>query len=131
LAVPSLCELYPGICLTTEEKARKNLSQGSRRDSKNAYYQDIHTLQNPPIHTHTHTPTHKPNSYPRVYPVWLEGTSSKFPDLIPQNILTGSETFTLNSLLSGFERLCWKKIRCSLRSAVHFRQLLRHKYIAG
>jgi hypothetical protein len=32
LAVPSLCELYPGICLTTEEKARKNLSQGSQRD---------------------------------------------------------------------------------------------------
>jgi hypothetical protein len=25
-AVPGLCELYPGICLTTEEKARKNLS---------------------------------------------------------------------------------------------------------
>ena len=24
------CELYPGICLTTEEKARKNLSQVSR-----------------------------------------------------------------------------------------------------
>jgi len=30
-AVPRLCELYSGICLTTEEKARKNLSQGSRR----------------------------------------------------------------------------------------------------
>ena len=30
-AVPFLCELYPGIWLTTEEKARKNLSQGSRR----------------------------------------------------------------------------------------------------
>jgi len=30
-AVPRLCELYPGICLTTEEKAWKNLSQGSRR----------------------------------------------------------------------------------------------------
>jgi hypothetical protein len=30
-AVPRLCELYPGICLITEEKARKNLSQGSRR----------------------------------------------------------------------------------------------------
>jgi len=28
--VPRLGELYPGICLTTEEKARKNLSQGSR-----------------------------------------------------------------------------------------------------
>jgi hypothetical protein len=28
--VPRLGEFYPGICLTTEEKARKNLSQGSR-----------------------------------------------------------------------------------------------------
>jgi hypothetical protein len=36
----------PGICLTTEGKARKNLSQGSRRDSKNAHYQDPHTIQN-------------------------------------------------------------------------------------
>jgi hypothetical protein len=30
-AVARLGELHPGICLTTEEKARKNLSQGSRR----------------------------------------------------------------------------------------------------
>jgi hypothetical protein len=30
-AVPRLCELYPGICLTTEEKARKTLIQDSRR----------------------------------------------------------------------------------------------------
>jgi hypothetical protein len=29
--VPRLCEVYPGICLTTEEKARKNLSEGSIR----------------------------------------------------------------------------------------------------
>jgi len=29
-AVPLLGQLYPGICLTTEEKARKTLSQGSR-----------------------------------------------------------------------------------------------------
>jgi hypothetical protein len=29
-AVPRLGELHNGICLTTEEKARKNLSQGSR-----------------------------------------------------------------------------------------------------
>ena len=29
-AVPHLGEFYPGICLTNEEKARKNLSQGSR-----------------------------------------------------------------------------------------------------
>ena len=30
-AVASLCGLYSGIYLTTEEKARENLSQGSRR----------------------------------------------------------------------------------------------------
>ena len=30
-AVAHLCQLNPGICLTTEVKARKNLSQGSRR----------------------------------------------------------------------------------------------------
>jgi len=30
-AVPRLGELYTGVCLTTEEKARKNLSQGSRK----------------------------------------------------------------------------------------------------
>ena len=29
--VPRLCGLYPGIYFTTEEKARKNLSHGSRR----------------------------------------------------------------------------------------------------
>jgi len=28
-AVPRLCVFYPGICLTTEEKAWKTLSQGS------------------------------------------------------------------------------------------------------
>jgi hypothetical protein len=30
-AVLRLCEVCPGVCLTTEEKARKNLRQGSRR----------------------------------------------------------------------------------------------------
>jgi len=29
--VPHLCGFYTGICLTTEEKARKNLSQGGWR----------------------------------------------------------------------------------------------------
>jgi len=32
-AVPYLCGFYPGICLTTEEKARKNLSQGRKPQS--------------------------------------------------------------------------------------------------
>jgi hypothetical protein len=29
-AVPRLCELYTGICLTTEKKARKNLRVAAR-----------------------------------------------------------------------------------------------------
>jgi hypothetical protein len=45
--VLSLCEFYPGICFTNEGKARKNLSQGSLRDSKYTPYQDTHKLQNP------------------------------------------------------------------------------------
>ena len=28
--VPHLCKFYPGICLTTEEKAQKNLSQDKK-----------------------------------------------------------------------------------------------------
>jgi hypothetical protein len=30
-AVPRLCELYPGICLATEKKARKNLKGNARK----------------------------------------------------------------------------------------------------
>jgi len=29
-----LCEFYPGLCLTTEEKSRKNLSQGKKNLSQ-------------------------------------------------------------------------------------------------
>jgi len=50
-AVNRLCELCPGICLTPEEKARKNLSQGSRRvpvgTMKTEYAeQNIHNKKN-------------------------------------------------------------------------------------
>ena len=67
--VPRLCEFYPGVCLKTEEKARKNLSQNKVNLSHSTktlvtvqytYYQkhphitkpsQTHTLQNPLIHT--------------------------------------------------------------------------------
>jgi len=71
-----LCEFYPSICLTTEEKAWKNFSQGSRRvlvytlpkhqhitkptlththTHTHTTHTHTHTLQNPHIRTHTHT----------------------------------------------------------------------------
>jgi hypothetical protein len=77
---PSLRVFYPGICLTTEGKARKNHSQGKRNFSQvtknlsqstvyGTYYLDPHTLQNRhkhthyETHTHTHTHTHTPTHY--------------------------------------------------------------------
>jgi len=47
--VPLLCGFYPGICLTTEEKARINLSQGT------VYILPKHPHITKPPHTHTHT----------------------------------------------------------------------------
>jgi hypothetical protein len=78
-AVPLLWELYPGICLTTEEKARINLGQGKKNLSQGTVYilpkhphitkpTHIHRLNTrthththykhtPTLHTHTHTHT--------------------------------------------------------------------------
>jgi len=52
--VPHLCKVYPGICLTIEEKAQKNLSQGSLRIPggmmKTEYTE--HSIQTIRIHKH-------------------------------------------------------------------------------
>jgi hypothetical protein len=62
-----LCEFYPGICLTTEEKARKNLSQGKKNLSqvnKNLSHNTVYILPKTPTHykaltdTHITKPTH-------------------------------------------------------------------------
>ena len=53
-AVSSLCELYPGICLTTGEKARKNLSQGSRKVPAGTMKIHKHTIR---IHRHNNKNT--------------------------------------------------------------------------
>ena len=60
-AVPRLCEFYPGICLTTEEKARKNLSQGKENLSqvkKNFSQSTVYVLPKTPTHYKTPTNTH-------------------------------------------------------------------------
>ena len=55
--MPRLCEFYPGICLTTEEKARKTLSQGSRRVL--VYILPKRTDYKTHTQTHTYTPITK------------------------------------------------------------------------
>ena len=52
--LPNLCGLYPGICLTTDEKARKNLSQGSRRVPAGTMKIHKHTIR---IHRHNYEDT--------------------------------------------------------------------------
>jgi len=73
LAVPRLYEFYPGICLITEERARKNLSQRKKNLSQRKknlsqgkknlsqgtlYIIPKHPHITKPTHTHTHTHTH-------------------------------------------------------------------------
>jgi hypothetical protein len=51
--VPRLCEFYPGICFTTEEKARENLSQGKENLSqvkKNLSHSTVYILPKTPTH---------------------------------------------------------------------------------
>jgi hypothetical protein len=66
-SVPRLCEIYPGICLTTEEKARKNLSQGKKNHSQvkdNLSHSTVYILRKTPTlykaltNTHITKPTH-------------------------------------------------------------------------
>jgi len=40
-AVFRLCDLYPGICLTTEEKARKNLIQHGNASVYAVWYDNM------------------------------------------------------------------------------------------
>jgi hypothetical protein len=57
--VPRLCEFYPGIYLTTEKKARINLSQGTKNFSqvkKNLSQSTVHILKK---HPHITKSTHK------------------------------------------------------------------------
>jgi hypothetical protein len=49
LAAPYLCGFYPGICLTTGKKARKNFRQGSRRLPAGTMKIHKHTVR---IHGH-------------------------------------------------------------------------------
>jgi len=44
--MPRLCEVYPDICLTTEEEAQENLSQVSRRMAVGEEYTEQSILVN-------------------------------------------------------------------------------------
>ena len=69
-----LCEFYPEICPTIEEKARKNLSQGTVCILLNTQtLQNLHTYtrthkhtsphKSTPTHTHAYTHTRAPTHY--------------------------------------------------------------------
>jgi len=54
---PVFCDFYPGICLTTEEKARKNLSQGKKNLSQVNRNLSQCTVYILPKHPHITKPT--------------------------------------------------------------------------
>jgi len=89
--VPRLCKFYPGVCLTTEEKARKNLSQGKKNLSqvkKNLNQGTVYILLKHPhitksTHTHTHTHILQNNIKPPQYK--LKQTQYK---IYPHEIVT-------------------------------------------
>jgi hypothetical protein len=60
-AVPHLCEFYPNICITIEEKARENLSQSKKNLSQVKKSLSQSTVYILPIHpqilTHLLSPT--------------------------------------------------------------------------
>jgi hypothetical protein len=99
--VPRLCEFILGICLKTEEKARKNLSQGSRRvlvyilhitkTPTQLPYPHIHTptiLQYPHIHTNphitkpTHTHTHTSQNYTKHHSTNQNKPNTRYTQLL-------------------------------------------------
>jgi len=65
-AVPHLCGFYPGICLTTEEKVRKNLNQGSRRVPAGTMKIHKHTIRIR-RHNNKNTKITVLNSYKIIY----------------------------------------------------------------
>jgi hypothetical protein len=99
--VPRRGEVYSGICLTTEEKARKNLSQGSRRmpvgTMKTEYTEQsiqtirIHNLQNltQVYKTYSHINNDKKEPKEHYYTAALRYTSPHFTQL---HITTLSDT---------------------------------------
>jgi hypothetical protein len=80
-AVPRLCELYPGICLTTEEKARKNLKINSASSWSHYTHISRCTVNKTWNMQHSRPPGPFPDCRPRPFvpalhlPTPLDGTA--------------------------------------------------------
>ena len=80
--MPRLCEFYPDICHTTEEKAQRNLSQGKINLSQITVY-TVPKYPHITNHTHTHIHTLQHNIKPPQYK--LKQTQCK---IYPNEIVT-------------------------------------------
>jgi hypothetical protein len=87
-AVPRLCEFYPGICRTTEDKARKNLSQGSRRVPAGTMKIHKHTKR---IHRHNNKN------------IWIKGVMfRKTPVCSPSLLFFSKHIMRIMHMVYGF-----------------------------
>jgi hypothetical protein len=85
-----LCEFYPGICLTTEEKARKNFSQGKKNLSqvkKNLSQSTVYVIPKyPHIHTHTQLTGHPCTLAEGERTIWIGDRLTTKPVLPKKNL---------------------------------------------
>jgi hypothetical protein len=114
--VTRLCELYRGICLTTEEKARENLSQGSRRvpvgTMKTDYKNRTHITIRIHKHNNKNTSITKLNkSIPNIQPLYNDKSSKLHMIYISSNNVRHPVTKTFTTLHPTTLNNTWK-YRC-------------------
>jgi hypothetical protein len=82
-AMPCLCEFYPGICLTTEKKVWKTLSQVKKNLSQSTVYilpEHPHKHTHNKTHTHKHTHTHITKQY-KTTTVQIKTNSARYTQM--------------------------------------------------
>jgi hypothetical protein len=78
-AVPHLCGFYPGICLTTEGEARKNLSQVNRYSSSSIWYYCLYESKFCLLrfsHNYFHFAAHSQDQLP-IFKLWISPATSQ------------------------------------------------------
>jgi len=109
--VSRLCEFYPGMCLTIEGKAQKNLSQVKRNLSQSTvyilpkhphitktptHYQNTHTLPKHPHITKTPTPYQNTHTLPKHPHITKTPTHTCFSTICEKHQLKKPAGFSLN-----------------------------------
>ena len=100
--MPRLCGFYPGICLTSDEKARKNLSEGSRRVPVGTMKIYKHTVR---IHRHNNKNT---------FSACIHLQSYRSDNCMKTVTQSKSEEVILQLLYNNFKNIPFSNLRVSV-----------------